>query len=44
MHGDRSALNVVWRETAIRLGSLYLLIEGGGVWSLDAVLARKASF
>jgi uncharacterized membrane protein YphA (DoxX/SURF4 family) len=22
-------------------GSLYLLIEGGGRWSLDALLARK---
>ncbi len=25
------------------LGSLYLLIEGGGAWSLDAVLARKTA-
>jgi putative oxidoreductase len=23
------------------LGSIYLLIEGGGIWSLDALLARK---
>jgi len=23
------------------LGSLYLLIEGGGDWSLDALIARK---
>jgi uncharacterized membrane protein YphA (DoxX/SURF4 family) len=23
------------------LGSLYLLIEGGGQWSLDALLNRK---
>jgi hypothetical protein len=25
------------------LASIYLLIEGGGAWSLDAVLARKTA-
>ncbi len=25
------------------LGALYLLIEGGGAWSLDAVFARKTA-
>ena len=28
-------------DFAMLLGSLYLLIEGGGDWSLDALIARK---
>ena len=27
-------------DFAMLLGSLYLLIEGGGKWSLDALLSR----
>jgi putative oxidoreductase len=29
-------------DFAMLWGSLYLLIEGGGAWSLDARLARNA--
>lgn len=29
-------------DFAMLLGSIYLLIEGGGAWSLDALIARKA--
>ena len=36
MHEARADLTML-------LGALYLLIEGGGAWSLDATLARQRS-
>jgi uncharacterized membrane protein YphA (DoxX/SURF4 family) len=29
-----------WADFCMLLGSLYLLIEGGGRWSLDALLSK----
>jgi putative oxidoreductase len=29
-------------DLTMLLGALYLLIEGGGAWSLDAMLARRS--
>jgi putative oxidoreductase len=29
-------------DFAMLLGSLYLLIEGGGAWSIDAIIARRS--
>ena len=35
MHEARADLTML-------LGAIYLLIEGGGAWSLDAMLARRS--
>ena len=40
-YGIWSMLHEARADFCMLLGSIYLLIEGGGVWSLDAVLARK---
>jgi len=37
-----SLLHEARTDFAMLLGSLYLLIEGGGAWSLDAVIVRNA--
>ena len=40
-YGFSSMIHKARDDFAMLLGSLYLLIQGGGKWSLDAVLARK---
>ena len=40
-YGFWSMIHEARDDFGMLLGSLYLLIEGGGKWSLDAVLARK---
>jgi putative oxidoreductase len=40
-YGFWSMIHEARDDFGMLLGSLYLLIEGGGEWSLDAVLARK---
>jgi len=37
-------MHVARADFDMLLGSIYLLIEGAGTWSLDAVLARKNRF
>lgn len=39
-YGFWSMIHEARDDLGMLLGSLYLLIEGGGKWSLDAVLAR----
>ena len=48
LHLPKLARNGFWRmlhearaEFDMLLGLIYLLIEGAGVWSLDAMLSRK---
>jgi putative oxidoreductase len=40
-HGFWSMMHETRDDFAMLLGSIYLLIEGGGAWSLDAVLSRE---
>jgi putative oxidoreductase len=40
-YGFWSSLHEARADFDMLLGSTYLLIEGGGAWSLDALLARK---
>ena len=40
-YGFWSMLHEARDDFGMLLGSIYLLIEGGGAWSLDALLARK---
>jgi len=40
-YGWWSTLHEARLDFAMLLGSIYLLIEGGGAWSLDALIARK---
>jgi putative oxidoreductase len=40
-YGFWSMLHESRADFCMLLGSLYLLIEGGGAWSLDARLARR---
>jgi putative oxidoreductase len=40
-YGFWSMMHEARDDFGMLLGSLYLLIEGGGTWSLDAMLARK---
>jgi uncharacterized membrane protein YphA (DoxX/SURF4 family) len=42
-YGFWSMLHEARADFCMLLGSIYLLIEGGGAWSLDAVLARKTT-
>ena len=41
--GFWSMLHEARADLTMLLGSLYLLIEGGGAWSLDAMLERQRS-
>ena len=41
--GFWSMLHEARADLTMLLGALYLLIEGGGVWSLDAMLERQRS-
>jgi putative oxidoreductase len=41
-YGFWSMMHEARTDFDMLLGSIYLLIEGGGAWSLDAVLARKS--
>jgi putative oxidoreductase len=41
--GFWSMLHEARADLTMLLGALYLLIEGGGAWSLDAMLARQRS-
>ena len=40
-YGSWSALHEARLDFAMRLALIYLLIEGGGAWSLDALIARR---
>ncbi|MGO8914501.1 MAG: hypothetical protein ACLQJR_01175 [Stellaceae bacterium] len=40
-YGFWSMMHEARADFDMLLGSLYLLIEGAGAWSLDAMLARK---
>ncbi len=40
-YGTWSALHEARLDLAMLLALLYLLIEGAGTWSLDAVLSRR---
>jgi len=40
-YGFWSMMHEARDDFGMLLGSIYLLIEGGGAWSLDALLARK---
>ena len=40
-YGFWSMMHEARADFAMLLGALYLLIEGGGAWSVDAMLARK---
>jgi len=42
-YGFWSMMHEARDDFAMLLGSLYLLIEGGGKWSLDALLSRSQS-
>jgi putative oxidoreductase len=41
--GFWSMMHEARADLAMLLGALYLLIEGGGTWSLDAVLSRNSA-
>jgi len=41
-YGFWSMMHEARADLVMLLGSLYLLIEGAGAWSLDATLARKS--
>lgn len=43
-YGFWSMMHVARADFDMLLGSIYLLIEGAGTWSLDAVLARRNRF
>ena len=42
-YGFWSMMHEARTDFCMLLGSLYLLIEGAGAWSLDAMLARKSA-
>jgi putative oxidoreductase len=42
-YGFWSMMHEARADFTMLLGSLYLLIEGAGAWSLDAMLARRSS-